>query len=254
VRPLIINGYVERLTRDNIWSEIKLTDSSYLTAALTDSPWMVLFRQDLQLARAVFFVGYSLASDIDIKRVVFENPALREKCFFILGSDPSSATRRRAERFGTVLSLDSLQLAETLQQKKRSYIPPTHSEYIEHCFRRFQLTSPSETLTDRSIFDLLLFGDVKPDFVWDSLHGGKRYFLHRSIADTVLRHLEDGSRAIVVHSDLGNGKSLIIDGLKCRALESGYEVYSLVARNPDLLSELDSVITRTSQMLLVVEH
>jgi len=249
-----LNGYVERLTRDNLWSEIKLTDTSYLTASLSDSPWIVLFRQDLQLARAVFFVGYSLAGDLDIKRIVYESSTLKEKCFFVLGSHPSDSTRRRAERFGTVLELDSLRFAAGLQDKKRSYTPPLQSEHIEYCVRRFHVSSLPETFSDRSIFDLLLFGDVKPQFVWHSLHGGRRYFLHRSIGERAFRHLEEGSRAIVVHSDLGNGKSLIVEGLKCKGVESGYEVYDLAARTSDLLSELECVVSRVPKMLMVVEN
>ena len=50
-----LNGFVELLDSDKIGSELKLTDSSYLTASVSESPWAVLFRQDLSLARAVFF-------------------------------------------------------------------------------------------------------------------------------------------------------------------------------------------------------
>jgi hypothetical protein len=61
------NGYVDRLDRTKILDELKLTDSSYVTAAVSDSQWAMLFRQDIRIASAVFFVGYSLY-DIDIKR------------------------------------------------------------------------------------------------------------------------------------------------------------------------------------------
>ena len=97
-----LNGYIDRLNRDTLWSEFKLTEASYVSTSLIDSPWLVLFREDLRLARAVFFLGYSLA-DLDIKRVLSETLDLREKTFFILGSRVDTVTAHRAARFGTVL-------------------------------------------------------------------------------------------------------------------------------------------------------
>jgi hypothetical protein len=52
-----LNGYVGRVTRATIWAELKATDTSYLTHSLADSPWAALFREDMEIARAVFFVG-----------------------------------------------------------------------------------------------------------------------------------------------------------------------------------------------------
>ena len=89
-----LNGYVESLTSQSIGSELKLTDTSYLTASVRDSPWASMFRQDLKLAEAVFYVGYSLY-DLDIRRILFETPQLREKSFFIVGKNPQEQVLRR---------------------------------------------------------------------------------------------------------------------------------------------------------------
>ena len=44
-----LNGYVGRLTRDTIWTEAKITDTSYLTASLVESPWATVFREDIEI-------------------------------------------------------------------------------------------------------------------------------------------------------------------------------------------------------------
>lgn len=49
------NGYVGDLTTSTVWSDVKLTDTSYLTSSVANSPWSVLFRQDMESARVVFF-------------------------------------------------------------------------------------------------------------------------------------------------------------------------------------------------------
>src|SRR5207244_3971359 len=84
-----LNGFVDRLARNNLWSELKLTDASYLVAPVTDSPWAVLFRQDVALARSIFFVGWS-ASDLDIRRLLGESGNLVDRCFFVLGDKPDA--------------------------------------------------------------------------------------------------------------------------------------------------------------------
>jgi len=38
----------------------------------------------MDAVRAVFFVGYSTA-DIDIRRLIYERPALKDKSFFVIG-------------------------------------------------------------------------------------------------------------------------------------------------------------------------
>jgi hypothetical protein len=63
-----INGFIQRLNVETLENEFKLTDLSYITSSLSNSPWMTKFRDDIQSARAVFFVGYSLQSDLDIRR------------------------------------------------------------------------------------------------------------------------------------------------------------------------------------------
>jgi SIR2-like domain len=97
-----LNGFVGKLTRATIWTEAKITDTSYLTSSLAESPWAAVFREDVEVARAIFFVGYSLP-DLDIRRILFHSNSLQEKSFFVVGDKPTPSTLSRAKRFGEVL-------------------------------------------------------------------------------------------------------------------------------------------------------
>jgi len=79
-----LNGFIDNLNPETLNAEIKLTNTSYLTNVVAESPWATTFQQDMDAVRAVFFVGYSTA-DIDIRRLIYERPALREKSFFVIG-------------------------------------------------------------------------------------------------------------------------------------------------------------------------
>lgn len=79
-----LNGSISNLTTFELSAEFKLTDSSYLTSEFLQSEWLTLFRNDLADADAVFFVGFSGKTDLDIKRVLFETESLKQKTFLSL--------------------------------------------------------------------------------------------------------------------------------------------------------------------------
>lgn len=247
-----LNGYVGRLTLETIWSEAKVTDTSYLTASLAASEWATLFREDVEIASAVFFIGYSL-SDLDLRRILFESKTLKEKCFFVVGESPSPSTISRAKRFGTPLHYGTDKLLLQIARKTKSYSSPELIGPIPYCLHRYQVTPGSASLPDRAVFDLLLLGHVGPNFVWKSLHGGKPYALEREAARTAFDYIQAGAGAVVLHSDLGNGKTLILEEIKCKAFEKDYAVYTLVRRADSLYEELDQALQGSQKKLFVVD-
>ena len=247
------NGYVGDLNISTVWSDVKLTDTSYLTSSVASSPWAVLFRQDMEMARAVFFVGYSMA-DLDIKRIVFESRSLKDKTFFALGAAPAALTLRRAERFGTVLNLDTGTFAAALAKKATGYNPSGETEPLSYCLRKFSVSPPVGDIPDRFIFELLLYGRAMPDAIWGSLHGGQRYSMHRQVAQTALGRIKSGCRAIVIHSNLGNGKSLLLEQLKCITADEGFQVYSFFQSGDSLSEEIDWALKSHERTIFFVDN
>jgi len=248
-----LNGFVERLTRDTIHTEVKLTDSNYLVNSLATSSWAALFRKDIAMARAIFFLGYSLA-DLDVKRILYETPDLQEKCFFVVGTEPSARTIRRASRFGSVLEIDAEMFAAELTEKADTYSPPNYSSLLERCIVRYERPSEYPKLTDKDIFALLLFGHFNSALGAQSLQGGEPYFLSRSVVDSVFAKLESGVRCVVVHGSLGNGKSMILEGIKYRGLEEDYQIYTIVERTEDILLEIEQVLAREEKQIIVLDE
>ena len=100
---------------------------------------------------------------------------------------------------------------------------------INYCVRRFEPTSDIAPFEDRFIFDFLLYGDCRPEYVWQSLHGDLLYCVDSPAAEMALSSFENGHRAAVFYSDLGNGKSGSLEILKVKAFDAGYDVYSLAS-------------------------
>ncbi|WP_229127894.1 SIR2 family protein [Bacteroides eggerthii] len=76
-----INGDIKRLTQEKLNSEFKLTNVSYLTEDFNKSEWLTLFRSDLQTAKSIIFIGYSMQYDLDLQRIVYLTPKLIIKLF-----------------------------------------------------------------------------------------------------------------------------------------------------------------------------
>ena len=247
-----LNGYAGRLSRETVSSDIKLTDTSYLTTTVAESPWSVLFRQDLESAQSVFFVGYSIW-DLDIRRILFEHEGLKNKSFFVLGSSPDPAIARRATRFGTLLNQDTEQFASELTAGER--VPRSEeSGPIPFCVQRYDVQPPSEKLGDGFIFDLLLFGALREEFVWNTVHGGEQYCLVRNVVSIAMQRIDAGMSAVVLHSDLGNGKTVALEVLKCIAAEKQYSVYTITKHGDSLYEELEQALSVAGKKLFVIDN
>ena len=82
-RVVHINGHIFNLEIGTLDSQIKLTHSSYSIENFQDSQWSQQLRQDFDAAKAVVFIGYSLA-DLDVSRILRNLGELRNKTVFIV--------------------------------------------------------------------------------------------------------------------------------------------------------------------------
>jgi hypothetical protein len=192
-----LNGYVESLDREKILTELKLTESSYITASVADSPWAMLFRQDLRLAQAIFFLGYSLF-DLDIKRIISESDIIKEKCFFYLGDSPADSTLRRVKKFGTAIKEDVKSFIDKKNDVEKDHIPRNSKNIPYYSIEEYSPKPSTNKITDKSFIDLLLFGKRSNDYIVESLGTGKKFLMERSKVQFTLQKLEEGSRFFLI--------------------------------------------------------
>jgi hypothetical protein len=248
-----LNGLVTRLNATDVNSDVKLTDTSYLTNTVAASSWATTLRQDMDAARAVFFVGYSTA-DIDIRRLLYDRPSLKEKCFFILGSGLDAVTKQKIERFGTVLDMDLNAFAAALKKAALTFSTHTTLAPLNYSVRPFQPPIAPSAFDDRAIFDLFLHGDIRTEYVWQSLHGHLPYFVESSVAKNSIAYFENDYRAVTISSDLGNGKTSAVAALRVYAYDAGYDVFDIATKSETLYEELLEVFKSTRKTLLVLEQ
>jgi hypothetical protein len=233
------NGSIVSLNRETIHSEIKLTDASYLTPLIEKSEWISYFRHDLKMAETVFFVGYSLY-DLDIKRIIFENnERLKIKTFFLLGNDPDQLTKMRVQKFGEIIPMGLHEFAENIEKVASTYIPKKKEAFRPVSLAEYEIFDVVASINSRSFFDLLLYGNVRTEQIFESFRTGKKYYIERAITNTIIADINRGKKVFVICSELGNGKTLFLEGLRYRMKESGYRVFDAIEPSDETSLEIE---------------
>lgn len=251
-----INGYIDTLTSESLNTSFKLTNTSYLTESFSRSNWSFLFRRSLETCRALFFFGYSMY-DLDIQRIIYANEDLKAKTIFI---DRPGKTAEEIESsiqidFGEVLPIGLDGFWQAYDTIKHDYIPQDTSSTL-FCFEEIAISPAREEFRDSHVFDLLLKGESKIDFIWDTVNGGhgNPYYIVRDKQDVVLNLISGGTRNVVTTSDLANGKSLFLAGLTCKLIVKGYRAYWLKDEAERATEEIDRLASQPADTLIVIEN
>ena len=249
-----LNGFVGKLDRTSIDSEIKLTDSSYLQNAILDSEWAILLRQDFRLAKAVVFVGYSLY-DYEIRKMLTDIPFLKDKAFFILGANPNPVLQKQLQQYGTVVaesteqfSLSITKETELIQSNPVDDVPAAYIALDE-----FKLPSDSQKPKDADQWRLFLQGVVELPHLHFSVAAGDSFVLRRSKTDEMLAQLRAGSRVFAVLGELGNGKTIFLQTLQFDLVAQGYRVFWISETGDVAESELCQLAAQAGKNAFVLE-
>lgn len=251
-----INGSIADLTADSLLEEFKLTDRSYNYDSFMHSTWCTLLRHDIMDSDAIFFIGYSLTYDLDIKRVV-SSMDVKDKIYFITASSEPEESVNHMARYGTVHKIGTDGFAKLLMEcrKRNPNIIRLSRPLI--CFDHVTLPKARPALNDAMVNDFLLYGKVDRS----ALHFccQKQVDLdylyaigHQESINRIFNQLDRGERTFVVHSYLGNGKSAFVQGLSTRLVAEGFDVYVYSHDRSTLQRELEDVFSRKSGRVVII--
>jgi hypothetical protein len=248
-----LNGFIQRLNSDTLLSDFRLSDSSYLASSLEGSPWIYSLQTDLKYSDSFFFIGYSLY-DLDIKRVLFQMSELAERCFFITEERPAPALTARLSRFGHICPIGIDGFGSAVAEAKAEFNPDSYPAYVPSMLTECSAPSRDANLTDQKLMNLLLNGIVDRALVAESIASGTPYYLNRGQADSVMRSIEDGTTCVAIISELGNGKTLFLEGLRLKAIQKGYRVFDLPEYSDDVSEELMQLAGLEQKRILIIEN
>jgi hypothetical protein len=247
-----LNGFIWTATEGSLSRELKLTATSYSSGSAMNDEWADRFRFDLHAAQAVFFIGYSLA-DLDLRRLLVEEE-LKEKSFFVLKKDPNMADAHRASLFGLLVAAGVDDFADEVATFLKTYSVPNDIEPISHCIKPYVPTMGSGPVEDRYLFELILSGKLRGEYIAQAYLGQVVYCGVRSAIQHFAECLEPGVGVIYFHSSLGNGKTVAMAFAQYAAFVKGFQVFTLADRGDTLKEELHFVLEKEGHTVIFVDN
>lgn len=251
-----LNGSLSHLNEDTLAEEIKLTNSSYLTDSFRSSPWLRFFQTDLKTAKAVFFIGYSMQYDLDIQRIVFLNDELREKTFFIMWDQEPKANVILVKRFGSAYPIGMTAFMNQVKDVQKTYRPVKSFGYPLLCFDKVEISKTIPAIRDKEVFDLFLKGNISS---WDKIYysltdpANIPFCVHRTKLEEVMEAVKGGGRNFVIHSSLGNGKTMFLISLATLLSRNSYKVYYYQRYRTTISREIEQICGEGSQVVIIFD-
>ncbi len=250
---LHINGFISRLGVGDLSSNFKLTFESYLHDALEGTPWQSVLRQDLRLARAIIFIGYSMY-DLDLARIA-HGEDIKGKAIFILSPDlkANSPDALRLPFFGSTHKIGAIDFSKMVRHEKTIYSRPEitfEPVALEKISAKLSLTPP----TNSDVEKLFLYGDVKNELLGShSANSATRYYLLDRPATSLATQTIEAGRDVVLTSELGNGKTIALEQISYKLAALGWQVLRLREDSKAVRKELSQIVSSDVPTVLVID-
>lgn len=250
-----INGFIQRLEHGDLENNFKLTFESYLRDDFTPSKWKTVFQNDIALARAVIFIGYSMY-DLDIQRIV-DKEEIREKAIFIVSPDtkPTSPDGVVLPTFGQLFPIGVKAFGDEIGSLKSTYIPQTRpQEFL--ALHKVLAPAPIEEVKNTDVERLFLYGEVQPKLIpvtskFPNLPSGRFYLVERQALAIAEQSIKD--RDVIFTSDLGNGKTIALEQLAINLVKKGWNVFRLESDTKDTRREVDRLLRSNDPVLFMAD-
>lgn len=156
-RCLHINGYIEKLTLQNLNNGFYLSDETSMADIFNSSPWSTVFKNDVDRCSCLIFIGYSL-SDFDIKKIIY-NTAMRENIYFIVKQDISKESEYKYSKLGKVVCIGVEGFAQKIKQYSHQIKFNTINQLTS--IKKYELTTNTDdTISDKDLIDMFVYGKL----------------------------------------------------------------------------------------------
>lgn len=250
---LHINGQLSRVSPASLDRELSLSDRSYADRNLERSPWYAHLARDLETARAVIFIGYSLY-DLDISRLIFSS-SIEEKTFFYVSPSIDEIEEESLGLYGQTPGGGALALIKSMEDTLKEYTPISRRRQYSSLLRIGEFEAGRSSEPARLIDAQLVFGILpEPEVIGGTPVFSDRQFIvqrkQQLDAQDVLRR--GLYRDVVVTGEFASGKSATALSLVADFIRQGYRAYRAV-HGTHLADELTDLATVDDRIVLVFE-
>lgn len=248
-----INGFLPSL-KQTITKDFVLTSQSYATQKFIDSEWATVFRNDVQQAKSIIIIGYSLA-DIDVARLVFNPEIFHKKIHFIDREEIDPVLKSKLSKFGQVHPIGLEGVAKIIDEELSTWVKP---EYVEEyrSWQKVEIEGGLAEASDDDFYELLLQGEIKDGLVLEQLNKPDKplYTVVRSCEEKSIRQLGEDNSIVAVVGSFANGKTTSIRSIALKLTSEGQDVFYLDHPYDSAYTELQKLCRREDDFVLVIEN
>lgn len=189
-------------------------------------------------------------SDLDIKRIVNRDPETYQKCFFIVWDKEKAPILRTLKNYGQVLPINVSGFVEAYKK----ITPKTLRLERYRCFDVVNNISrnPIEIM-DKDIHSLLTLGTIDVNKIVTSISfPEKEYYIDRTIISEIIDKIENGSKRIIIHSDIANGKTMALWGIALHLIRNKYNVYFYKEISYNIDDEVERICKNSANKIVFI--
>ncbi len=249
-----INGYIYDLEREDLKRTFKLSSVSYNTEDFSKNEWGNLFISDLSTYEKVIFIGFSMNYDLDIRR--FVSQISKDKCIFIVKNDENPNNILLLQQYGEVYNIGLEGLVSKIKEVAATYIPIQEKTLENTYLTNFKsITKFNPIFTKPSDQDVLKYyiNGKRIDGLYYEENNKYMGVVKRRCVDNIIKDIENGDKAIFIHSDIGNGKTEVVEQL-ARHLSRNYKVFLLVDNNEKISQEIELICQSQEKIVVIIEN
>ena len=234
-----INGFIDNITEENLKNSTKLTSESYADEYLIKSSWNTELSNSFKYAKNIYFIGFSAASDLDLKRIIASQEQIRNKVYFINGNVPE-IIKISLEKFGKVTNLTGASFTKQILVEKKNYIPIDSTKDLKtYSFVASRIEADNSRIRGKDITDLLISGKVDERKIFAN-YNQSNYVVFREKINDIISNLGKYD-LVTVTSNLGNGKSIFLKILESVLIQKGYKVFTYSNVSENIYSDIDTL-------------
>lgn len=252
-----LNGYIRNLDVVQLEDDFKLCTRSYLVDDFKASEISGLFYRDIKDARAVVFIGVSFDYDLDIQRIIYEHNSCKDKFVFIdkkLNEKQINVLEdRKKNLLGQVHHIGLEEFALGLDAYRKNY-DPVKDNIIYRSFEKISLRKINiDKGGIRDLWSLFTIGKLDKSVLCSHINDDD-YLVRRSVINEIVSNIEMNKLTVnIIHSNLGNGKTCLMEYLMYHLAEK-YNVFRFVECYSDFTRELKSISKLTGKKILFFEN
>jgi hypothetical protein len=180
------------------------------------------------------------------------NFSFKNKTFFVVSENPSEKEQFTLSPYGALLPIGVDKFSERLNSLE---YPQDTEEFCLDALTEAELSEPALDITDNDIWDFLLHGYLNQAHIDYALTAEQpsKYLVVRQDVTFVTKVIVDGA-SVVIHGDLGNGKSIFLQQVSSYMALNGWRVFWLDDEEADFYSDIEKLCNLEDRALIVVDN